>query len=160
MQAKTKSTRKPKATKGEQTTAPASGSPEQGEEQVPAQEATTAPAKAPKEPKVLPTPAEALAAAKLDNPARFAHVLSVVEQTKDGSPKRVVVECTDKQTKTAPDGSLVSGCTGTREIAVQDLFQVRCCAWCADRLVRKARRNRAKSRDKALRAQARALRGN
>lgn len=109
--------------------------------------------------KVLPTPTEALATAKQDNPSRYEHVLRVTEQSKDGSPKRVVIACSDKQYKQAPDGTLVSGCEGEREIATQDLFQVTSCAWCADRKVRKARRNRAKSRDKALRAQAKAMRG-
>lgn len=115
------------------------------------------PAAPEKKEKVLPTPAEALAIAKKDNPERYKNVLRVTEQTKDGAPKRVVVACTDKQFKQAPDGTLVTECEGEREIATQDLFQVDSCAWCADRKVRKARRNRAKARDKALRAQLRAM---
>jgi hypothetical protein len=39
-----------------------------------------------------------------------------------------------------------SVCAGTREIATQDLFQVRACAPCAERAVRIARRAKAKAR--------------
>jgi hypothetical protein len=81
----------------------------------------------------------------------YATVIGVTEQTKDGSAKRVLIECGDPQTK-QEGGQDVSVCEKTREIAVQDLFQVRCCAACADRLVRKARRNRAKARNKQARA--------
>lgn len=118
-----------------------------------------APAKPAKAERVLPTLDEALATAKQENPTRYARVVRVTELTKDGSPKRVVIECADPQTKQAAPGVDESVCEGTREIAVQDLFQVECCAACADRKVRKARRNRAKARDKAARATVRALKG-
>lgn len=108
--------------------------------------------------KVLPTPDEALAAARVKNPGRFAHVVRVTEQTVKGEPKRVVIACQKPETKMV-GVEAVSVCDRFREIAVQDLFQVTQCASCADRSVRKARRNRAKARDKAIRAQLREMRG-
>jgi hypothetical protein len=97
--------------------------------------------------KVLPTLDEALDIARKENPHRFAHVERVTELTNDGSPKRVVIRCTDPQTK-MEGGKEVSVCEGTREIAIQDLFQVYRCTACADRVVRKARRLRSKARVK------------
>jgi hypothetical protein len=119
--------------------------------------AAAAPAAAPA-PKPIPSPEDALAAARAADPARWSLVLRVTEQTPKGAPKRVVIRCSDPQTKQDPDGVRRSVCEGEREIATQDLFQVRCCAPCADRLVRRARRDRAKRRDKSLRAAARAAR--
>ncbi len=101
--------------------------------------------------KPMPTLDEALAKATSENPGRYRTVLAVTELTKDGDPKRVIVRCTDPQTKQV-NGQDVSVCAGEREIAVQDLFQVVCCAPCADRKVRKARRNRTKVKNKALKA--------
>jgi hypothetical protein len=49
----------------------------------------------------------------------------------------------------------VSVCQGTREIAVQDLFQVHRCAACQDRVVKLARRAKAKARIKSLKAMVR-----
>lgn len=111
--------------------------------------------------KPLPTFEEALATMRASSEAmriRYAHVLAVTELTKDGDPKRVIIECSDPQTKQAADGTQVSVCAKTRETAVQDLFQVYRCSPCADRAVRKARRNRSKRKDKALRQQVRAAR--
>lgn len=102
--------------------------------------------------KPVPTPSESLLAARAANPTRYALVESVVEQGQDGAPKRVVIRCADPQTKQGADGQPMSVCTGTREIAVQDLFQVTACAACADRKVRKARRQRAKRRMSSLKA--------
>jgi hypothetical protein len=101
--------------------------------------------------KVLPTLTEALETARKENPIRYEHVTAVASLTKDGKPARVVILCADPQTKQGADGKAISVCEGTREIAVQDLFQVRCCAACADRKVRKARRERTKARNKAAR---------
>jgi hypothetical protein len=117
---------------------------------------TPAPAKTAKP---TPTLDEALATARKENPNRYAHVVAVTELTKDGDPKRVIIECSDPQTKQV-GGQDVSVCEKTREIAVQDLFQVYRCAACADRAVRKARRNRAKAKTKALKQQIRLAKGN
>lgn len=129
----------------------------------PAAEIETAPAAAPeqtpkpeKAPKVLPSLEECLDAARAAAPDRYRLVQRVVAQTKDGTPARIEIRCSEPQTKQGLDGGRESVCVGLREIAVQDLFQVRCCAPCADRLVRIARRDRAKRKDKALRAAARA----
>lgn len=131
------------------TTARAAAAP--GGDQ-PAGEASTATPKASKPARVLPTVAEALSTAKAANPGRYANVIEVTELTKDGEPKRVVIKCSDPQTKHDAGGQVVSVCETTREIAVQDLFQVQCCAACAERKVRIARRDRAKRKNKALRA--------
>lgn len=151
MARKTKSTKTAATT---ETTAPAT----EQEQTATAPEATTAPATTTeaKPIKPLPTPEEALAAAREANPERYSHVIAVTEQTTKGAPKRVIIVCTDPQTKRGPDGQQVSVCEGEREIATQDLFQVRCCAACAERLVRIARRERTKARDKAARALLRA----
>ena len=128
-------------------------------EQAPVAEATSEPTpKAKAEPKPLPTLDEALVTAKADpkTSERFAHVLRVTEQTKDGRPARVVVPCRNPQTKQGPDGERISVCEGEREIATQDLFQVVCCAACAERLVRIARRQRTKARIRSLREMAKA----
>ena len=119
----------------------------------------TSETKAPKakaEPKPIPTADEALATAKADpkTSERYAHVLRVTAQTKDGRPARVVVPCQKPQTKQGPNGERVSVCEGEREIATQDLFQVSCCAACAERLVRIARRQRTKVRIRSLREMA------
>lgn len=87
--------------------------------------------------------------------AKYPHVKEIVARGPNG-PTRVRIECTDPQTKQV-DGKAVSVCEGTREIAVQDLFQVTRCASCQDRVVRKARRMRQAKKDKALRKAARDL---
>lgn len=89
-------------------------------------------------------------ASEIDLKARYPHLVSVAQRGPNG-PTRVVIECDDPQTRLN-----VSVCEGSREIAVQDLFQVHRCAACQDRVVRKARRARTAARDKALRAAARA----
>jgi hypothetical protein len=143
------------ATTAEATTAQPieQGTPEQVEQGTIEAPATP---KAKAEPKPLPTLDEALATAKAESPDRYAHVVRVVSQTKDGRPARVVITCSDPQTKQGTNGEQVSVCEGEREIATQDLFQVRCCAACADRIVRRARRNRTKARIRALRDAAKA----
>lgn len=138
-----------------ETTATEQATPASEPSQTETPAADGSPAAAPaKATKPIPTPDEALTLAKASTEPgiaqRYAKVIRVTEQTKDGSPKRVVIQCQDPQTKfegTTP----VSVCQGEREIAVQDLFQVECCAACADRKVRKARRDRAKRKNKAMR---------
>lgn len=87
---------------------------------------------------------------------KYPHVKLISEMGPHG-PKRVVIECTDPQTKQGPDGKAVSVCVKKREIAVQDLFQVTRCEPCQDRIVRKARRVRQAAKDKQLRKMAAAL---
>lgn len=103
--------------------------------------------------RTLPTLDEALASAKAnpDTAERYARVLRVTALGAKGQPVRVVVGCEDPQTKQGPDGKPISLCQAEREIATQDLFQVRCCVACADRKVKLARRAKAKARDKAAR---------
>lgn len=81
--------------------------------------------------------------------AKYPHILRVVERGERG-PKRVVIVCTDPHPR--------ARCDGEREIATQDLFQVRRCASCAEKAVRVARREKAKARAKADRAALRELR--
>ena len=70
-----------------------------------------------------------------------ANVVRVVSLTKDGRrAKRVVVRCTDKQ----PEAT----CLKTREVATQDVFQVRRCTNCQVVALRVLRR----AANKALRA--------
>lgn len=82
--------------------------------------------------------------------AKYPRLVSVVERGPSG-PTRVTIECDDPQTRLG-----VPVCVKTRTIAVQDLFQVHRCEPCQDRVVRRARRARTATRDKALRAAARA----
>lgn len=112
--------------------------------------AAPAVAAAPAAPK--PIHQQTLDEARAANPTRYANVERIVAWGAKGQPVRVVVRCAEPQTRLG-----VSVCEGTREIASQDLFQVRCCAACADRLVRRARRDRAKRREKTLRAEVVAL---
>lgn len=98
-------------------------------------------------PKAVPTLAEALASARAEAPDRYRHVTEVTELGSRGQPVRVRIRCEDPQTKLGE-----SVCEGTRVIATQDLFQVRCCAACAERKTRIARRERTKCRDKEARA--------
>jgi hypothetical protein len=88
--------------------------------------------------KQFPTADESLAAARLQNAARYARVERVVAQTTDGRPARVVVVCS------------VEGCSAERECAVQDLFQVHRCIAHQDAAVRSARAGRAKKRTTSL----------
>lgn len=104
-----------------------------------------------KEPKPVKTAEEALAEAKATDGAKWSKVVRVAEMGKSG-PTRVVISCQSPQTKRV-NGEDVSVCQGEREIAVQDLFQVTCCAGCQQRIVRKARRSKQRLRDKAMREQ-------
>lgn len=81
---------------------------------------------------------------------RYSNILSVTAYGPNG-PTRVEIACDDPQTRQG-----VAICEGTREIAVQDLFQVHRCEACQSYVVRKARRARQAERDKALRAAAKA----
>lgn len=115
----------------------------------PAPEAKTE--QAPKAAKPIPTPAEALAAARAADPARWELVEAVTEQTPKGEPKRVRIRCSDPQTRQGE-----SVCRGHREIATQDLFQVRRCEACQDRVLKRARRERTKARLRKAKALLRA----
>jgi hypothetical protein len=86
---------------------------------------------------------------------RFSIVEEILEVGKNG-PTRVRIRCSDPQTKQDPSDATkqISVCEGTREIAVQDLFQVRRCKACQDRVIRKNRRETQKTKNKALRAAA------
>lgn len=117
-----------------------------------AEEGSPTPAAPVKKEKVMPTLEQALASAKEKDPARYGHVVRVVELTKEGNPKRVVITCQDPQIKQEGDKA-ISVCIKEREIAVQDLFQVRRCEPCADRVVKRARRRRMKDKMKALKQQ-------
>jgi hypothetical protein len=92
------------------------------------------------------------AAAEADLLARYPHIVRVAARGESG-PTRVVILCADPQSRQG-----VSVCEGEREIAVQDVFQVRRCAACAERAVRIGRREKAKARAKADKAALRALR--
>lgn len=74
-----------------------------------------------------------------DHPERWSRVEDVTAITAEGLPARVVIRCDDPQTMA--NGRSV--CVERREIAVQDLFQVRRCVPCQKRAVR---RRRARSR--------------
>lgn len=113
---------------------------------------SAAPVAAAKPEKVVETPEQMLTRLKANKETkeRWAPVVRIVEMGKSG-PTRVVIQCTDPQT--------VKGeniCAGEREIAVQDLFQVRRCAPCQKRVTRAARRERQKAKDKELRKLAKA----
>jgi hypothetical protein len=78
-----------------------------------------------------PTPANqgtALAGPTRELPSQ---VLRVTEFGKSGKALRVVIECQDPQTLKGE-----SVCIGEREIAVQDVFQVRRCVPCQKRAAR------------------------
>lgn len=80
--------------------------------------------------RVLPTDAQLLALAQ--SSPRHLPVLRVTARTADGKRyARVVVEC---------------GCGAEREVASQDLFQVRGCYSCQTRSARKARKTRRSAR--------------
>jgi hypothetical protein len=69
-----------------------------------------------------------------------------------GGPTRVEIACDDPQVR---QGTPI--CEGTREIAVQDLFQVHRCEACQAYVTRKTRRAKQAARDADLRALARSL---
>lgn len=95
----------------------------------------------------LLTEAEALAAAK----AAFGdHIVAVTQTGVKGQATRVKIKCTDKQEVRG-----VSICDGTREIAIQDAFQVKRCASCQARIERKKRQAKRSLKQKAERAAAR-----
>lgn len=83
---------------------------------------------------------------------KYPNIDEVVERGLTG-PTRVVINCDDPQTK---QGVVI--CTGLREIAVQDAFQVHRCLACQTYVTAKGRRARQAERDRELRALARTLR--
>lgn len=97
--------------------------------------------KPPKEVKPLKTVDENLAALKKDNPELWKRVERVTEASDKNRPLRVLVKCTDPQTDR--EGNKI--CGGTREIAVQDLFQTKRCQPCQKRYLQTYRNARAKT---------------
>lgn len=77
-----------------------------------------------------------------------AKILQVTEISTRGTPARVVIECLDPQV----DGQGNSVCEGTREIAIQDHFQVTRCVPCQARRVQLYRNDRARARRSAKKA--------
>lgn len=69
------------------------------------------------------------------------NVVKVAEAGPTGNPVRVVIECSDPQEQGGD-----SVCDGTREIAAQDVFQVRRCASCQKRANVIARNEAAKAK--------------
>lgn len=96
------------------------------------------------------TPDEAMKAAKQEVKVRaedpdmpgWENVVRVVEAGPSGLPVRVVIRCTDPQTK--KDGTKV--CVKEREIAAQDVFQVYRCEPCQARSTVLARNAKAKAK--------------
>lgn len=78
------------------------------------------------------------------------HILAVTDLGPKGA-RRIAIACTDPQQVRGE-----SICTGEREIAVQDAFQVRRCEACQARLVRKNRAAKRKAKAKAAKAAAKA----
>lgn len=76
-----------------------------------------------------------------------ARVISVTESTPSGNPSRVVVKCADPQTNSNDE----SVCAKTREVAIQDVFQVVRCLPCQKRSVQIYRNRLARNRRKELR---------
>lgn len=72
----------------------------------------------------------------------WEHVIGISEVGVDGAPARVIVACSDPQT--LRDGTEI--CEEEREIAAQDVFQVRRCAPCQKRSNALARNARAKAK--------------
>lgn len=79
--------------------------------------------------------------------SNWKKVLEVTEVTNRGNPSRVLIECQDPQVNS--DG--ISVCQKTREIAVQDLFQVYRCESCQKRAVQIYRNRLARQRRARLR---------
>lgn len=74
-------------------------------------------------------------------------VIEVTEATEKGRPARVTIECQDPQV----DGNGESVCVKTRNIAIQDLFQVERCESCQARTVQLYRNRLARERRARLR---------
>lgn len=73
---------------------------------------------------------------------RYAHVTGVVEASPAGRPIRVAIKCQDPQV----DGEGTSVCQKTREIAIQDAFQVNRCESCQSRKTQIYRNDLARKR--------------
>ena len=82
----------------------------------------------------------------------YRNIVKVVEATTAGKPARVVVKCTDPQV----NGNGDSVCSNDREIAIQDLHQVKRCLTCQKRQVQLYRNQLARQR----RSELQKLRGN
>lgn len=76
----------------------------------------------------------------------YERIQSVLEATGSGRPARVVVTCSDPQ----ENGNGKSVCEKTREIAIQDLFQVVRCIPCQKRSVQLYRNRLARKRREEL----------
>lgn len=76
-----------------------------------------------------------------------SRVVEVTDVTSGGNPARVVVKCIDPQT----NGTGESVCADTREVAVQDMFQVVRCVPCQKRSVQIYRNRLARARRSELR---------
>lgn len=76
-----------------------------------------------------------------------SRIIDVTEVTAKGNPARVIVKCADPQTNGAGD----SVCDKTREVAIQDVFQVLRCVPCQKRTVQIYRNGLARARRKELR---------
>lgn len=77
------------------------------------------------------------------------HILEVTQQGVKGNATRVKIKCTDPQQVQG-----VSVCNLTREIAIQDAFQVKRCTACQARIERKKRQAKRSEKAKARRAAA------
>lgn len=86
---------------------------------------------------------------KQTGPNYWNRVIEPTDWNEDGEATRVLIKCTDPQV----DGDGESVCTETREIAVQDLFQVYRCESCQDRAVQIYRNRRARERRRERREQ-------
>lgn len=73
--------------------------------------------------------------------AQYPHIVRVTATGGRGQPTRVEIRCLEPMQRQG-----VSVCEGTREIATQDLFQVRQCRACRARADRIAARAKAKAR--------------
>ncbi len=92
---------------------------------------------------------QALSAAKT---AFGAHIIGVTDTGVKGQATRVKIKCTDPQQVQG-----VSVCEGTREIAIQDAFQVVRCRACQARVERKKRQQKRSLKLKQRRAAAKAI---
>ncbi len=106
--------------------------------------------KAPKAEKPLVSVEDQLKALKKSNPEMWGKVERVTEASDKNRPLRVLIKCTDPQTDR--EGNKL--CGGTREIAVQDLFQVHRCQPCQKRYLQVYRNKAAKDRRPAKAAKA------
>ncbi len=79
----------------------------------------------------LLTDAQAYVKARAKELPVYKSIEEIIEATPNGRPARVVINCADPQVNGADE----SVCDGSREIAIQDLHQVRRCVPCQKRSV-------------------------